>query len=103
MLERIISFHLKQRLVVVAGLVLLVAAGLWAMLRIPVEAFPDLTNNQVNVIAECPAMAPSEVEQLVTFPIETALMGMPAPVCQGFRQGTTPALRAATIRLVTDS
>ncbi|MBE0658284.1 MAG: efflux RND transporter permease subunit [Bryobacteraceae bacterium] len=77
MLDRIISFHLRQRWVVVVGLILLVAAGLWAMLRIPVEAFPDLTNNQVNVITECPAMAPSEVEQLVTFPIETALMGVP--------------------------
>lgn len=77
MLERIISFHLQQRWVVLVGLILLVAAGLWAMLGIPVEAFPDLTNNQVNVIAECPAMAPSEVEQLVTFPIESALMGIP--------------------------
>lgn len=77
MLERIISFHLQQRWVVLVGLVLLITAGIWAMLGIPVEAFPDLTNNQVNVIAECPAMAPSEVEQLVTFPIETALMGIP--------------------------
>jgi cobalt-zinc-cadmium resistance protein CzcA len=59
------------------GLIGLIAVGTLVMLRIPIDAFPDLTNNQVVVITECPAMAPTEVEQLVTFPIETALMGIP--------------------------
>ncbi len=77
MLNRIIDFHLRHRLFVLIGLSGLIAAGLYTLSRLPIDAFPDLTNNQVVVITECPAMAPAEVEQLVTFPIETALMGMP--------------------------
>ncbi len=77
MLQRIIDFHLRQRWVVLLGVLLIVVAGVAVMLRIPVDAFPDLTNNQVVVVTECPSMAPSEVEQLVTFPIESALMGIP--------------------------
>jgi cobalt-zinc-cadmium resistance protein CzcA len=77
MLTRFIDFHLRHRLFVLVGLIGLIAVGTLVMLRIPIDAFPDLTNNQVVVITECPAMAPTEVEQLVTFPIETALMGIP--------------------------
>lgn len=77
MLRRFIGFHLENPLLVLIGTVVLAAAGLCAMLRIPIDAFPDLTNNQVVVITECPGMAPSEVEQLVTFPLETALIGIP--------------------------
>ena len=77
MLHRLIDFHLRNRLLVLAGLLLLVGAGLRVLYTIPIEAFPDLTNNQVVVITECPAMAPAEVEQLVSFPIESALMGLP--------------------------
>ena len=47
------------------------------MLQLPIEAFPDLTNNQVVVTVQCPGMSPVEVEQLVTYPIETSMMGMP--------------------------
>lgn len=77
MLDRIIHFHLEHRWIVLIGLIGIVAVGVWAMLRIPIDAFPDLTNNQVTVITECPGMAPSEVEQLVTYPIEVSLMGVP--------------------------
>jgi cobalt-zinc-cadmium resistance protein CzcA len=76
-LNRLIDYHLHQRWVVLVGLLLIVATGVWSMLQIPIDAFPDLTNNQVVVITECPAMAPVEVEQLVSFPIESALMGIP--------------------------
>lgn len=77
MLTHLVDFHLKNRFLVLAGLVLIVIGGLWSLARLPIDAFPDLTNNQVVVITECPAMAPSEVEMLVTYPIETALMGLP--------------------------
>ncbi len=76
MLRRIIDFHLEHRWFVLIGVLAIVAAGLYAMLNIPIDAFPDLTNNQVVVITECAGMAPSEVEQLVTFPLETSLMGI---------------------------
>ncbi len=77
MLNRIIDFHLRHRWFVVIGLLGLIALGLQSFYLIPIDAFPDLTNNQIVVITECPAMAPAEVEMLVTFPIETALMGLP--------------------------
>lgn len=77
MLNRIVHFHLENRWFVLVGTIGIVAVGLWAMLRIPIDAFPDLTNNQVTVITESPGMAPAEVEQLVSFPIEVALMGIP--------------------------
>ena len=77
MLRRFIDYHLDHHWVVLFGLVVLVAAGLNALYRIPIDAFPDLTNNQVTVITKAPGMAPVEVEQLVTFPIESAMMGLP--------------------------
>ena len=55
----------------------LLAAGLWALATIPFEPFPDLTANAATVIGDAPGMAPQEVEQLVTFPIERALLGLP--------------------------
>ncbi len=95
MLKRFIDFHLRHRLFVLAGLIGLIAAGVTVMLRIPIDAFPDLTNNQVVVITECPAMAPTEVEQLVTFPIETALMGLPRT--QGIRSISKLGLSMVTL------
>ena len=77
MLKRIIDYHLDHPWVVLFGLVVLVAAGLSALYQTPIDAFPDLTNNQVTVITEAPGMAPVEVEQLVTFPIESSMMGLP--------------------------
>ena len=77
MLKRVIDYHLDHPWVVLFGLVVLVAAGLTALFQTPIDAFPDLTNNQVTVITEAPGMAPVEVEQLVTFPIESSMMGLP--------------------------
>ncbi|MEK7405315.1 MAG: CusA/CzcA family heavy metal efflux RND transporter, partial [Acidobacteriota bacterium] len=95
MLNRLIDFHLAHRWFVLAGLAGIVALGLYTVSQIPIEAFPDLTNNQVVVITECPAMAPSEVEQLVTFPIETALMGLPKT--QGIRSISKLGLSMVTL------
>jgi len=97
MLTRFIDFHLRHRLFVLVGLTGLIAVGVAVMLRIPIDAFPDLTNNQVVVITECPAMPPSEVEQLVTFPIETALMGIPR--AQGIRSISKLGLSMVTLML----
>jgi len=63
--------------VVLMGVVAAAGYGFYSLAQIPVEAFPDLTNNQVIVLTECPAMGPAEVEMLVTYPIETAMMGLP--------------------------
>ena len=77
MLNRIIDVTLAYRWFVVLGLFVLLGVGGYALYTLPVEAFPDLTNNQVTVVTEAPSMPPTEVEQLVTYPIEQAMMGMP--------------------------
>ena len=76
-IERLVAASIRQRLFVLLCLVALVGAGVVAYQGLPVEAFPDLTNNQVTVVAEAPGLAAVEVEQRVSFPIETALMGVP--------------------------
>jgi cobalt-zinc-cadmium resistance protein CzcA len=95
MLAHLIDFHLRHRWAVLIGLLGLIAAGLYSLSQLPVDAFPDLTNNQVVVITECPAMGPGEVEQLVTFPIETALMGLPR--AEGIRSISKLGLSMVTV------
>lgn len=77
MLNRLIDFFLDRPFVVAIGLAGLIVAGAAALLSLPIDAFPDLTNNQVTVVTEAPGMAPVEIEQLVTFPVESAMMGIP--------------------------
>ncbi len=77
MARRLIDAFLDRPWLVVIALGALMALGLRAMFNIPIDAFPDLTNNQVSIVTEAPGMAAVEVEDLVTFPIESALMGIP--------------------------
>ena len=77
MLNRIIDIALAYRWLVIAGMVALLGAGGYALYTIPVEAFPDLTNNQVVVVTDAPSLPPTEVEQLVTYPIERVMLGLP--------------------------
>src|SRR5438067_5814985 len=77
MLNRIIDFTLAYSWLVLVCLVALLAVGGYALYTIPVKAFPDLTNNQVVIVTEAPALPPTEIEQLVTYPIERAMLGLP--------------------------
>src|SRR5712691_2261294 len=77
MLNRIIDFTLAYRWLVLVCILILLGVGGYALYTIPVEAFPDLTNNQVVVITGAPSLPPSEIEQLVTFPIERSMLGLP--------------------------
>jgi cobalt-zinc-cadmium resistance protein CzcA len=76
-LNRIIDLTLTYRWLVLIALLALLVAGGYALYTIPVEAFPDLTNNQVVVVTDAPSLPPSEVEQLVTYPIEYVMLGLP--------------------------
>src|SRR6266581_3572678 len=77
MLNRIIDTTLTYRWLILITIVALLGVGGYALYTIPVEAFPDLTNNQVVVVTEAPGLPPTEVEQLVTYPIERAMLGLP--------------------------
>ncbi|HEX2165111.1 MAG TPA: CusA/CzcA family heavy metal efflux RND transporter [Thermoanaerobaculia bacterium] len=77
MIRRLVDLSLDHRLVVVALWALLVALGVRSALRLPIDAVPDVTNVQVQVLTESPGLAPEEVEQFVTYPVETALSGLP--------------------------
>ncbi|MGI8744559.1 MAG: efflux RND transporter permease subunit [Bryobacteraceae bacterium] len=77
MLTRIVDFALTNRWIVLSSLFALLLAGGYVLVNLPIDAFPDLTNNQVVVVTECPSMSSTEVDELVTYPIESALVGMP--------------------------
>ncbi len=80
MIKRIVHFALHQPLFMVLMTILFVAGGILAFKSLPIEAFPDVTDIQVNVIALFPGHAPEEVEKQLTIPLEVALSGLPHQV-----------------------
>jgi cobalt-zinc-cadmium resistance protein CzcA len=77
MIRRIVDFALDQKLLVLAFTVLLIAGGMVAFHRLPVDAYPDVADNYVEVITQWPGISAEQVEQQVTVPVETALNGIP--------------------------
>src|SRR5258705_7554585 len=77
MIEHVLSFSVQQRWLVVLLTSAVCVAGAWALARIPIDAVPDITNNQVQINTIAHALSPVEIEKQVTFRIETALAGTP--------------------------
>lgn len=77
MLDSIIKFSIKNKLVIGIMTLLLIIWGSWSITKLPIDAVPDITNNQVQIITVCPTLAGQEVEQLVTFPIEQSIANIP--------------------------
>lgn len=77
MLEKLITFALQQRVFVLAGAFVLLVAGLKATDNLPIEAFPDVQDVQVQIVSQVPGQAPEEVERSVTLPIEREMSGVP--------------------------
>lgn len=77
MIDRILELSLRQRALVFTCTLILAAAGVWSALHLPIDAVPDITGVQVQVNTEVPALAPEEVEKLVTQPLEIELAGTP--------------------------
>ncbi len=73
MFQHIVRFAVTKKLFVGLTTLFLLAGGIYAMLTLPVDAVPDITNNQVQIVTVSPTLAPQEVEQLITFPIEVAM------------------------------
>jgi heavy metal efflux system protein len=77
MLSRLLEFSLRQRAIVLLGAAILIAIGIWSAVQLPIDAVPDITNPQVQINTAVPALAPEEIEKLVTFPIESEMAGLP--------------------------
>ena len=77
MIGRIVTFSVERRWLVLLVTLIAAVIGAWALSRLPIDAVPDITNNQVQVNIRAPALSPEQVEKQVAFPIETALAGVP--------------------------
>ena len=69
MFQAIVQFSIRKKLFVALTMLMLLAGGLYSMLTLPIDAVPDITNNQVQIVTVSPTLAPQEVEQLITMPI----------------------------------
>ena len=77
MFEKIITFSVRNKAVVAIGIAALVVWGLYSLQQLPIDAVPDITNNQVQVVTLSPALAPQEVERLITMPVELTMASIP--------------------------
>lgn len=73
MFTKIIEFSVRNKMFVYITVGFLIIGGIYAMLTLPIDAVPDITNNQVQIVTQSPTLAPQEVERLITFPIEIAM------------------------------
>ncbi|MGD8607639.1 MAG: CusA/CzcA family heavy metal efflux RND transporter [Myxococcales bacterium] len=77
MIHRIVDFSLNNRLLVLIGWLIVVGLGIQSLRQLPIDAVPDVTNVQVQILTDSPGLAPEEAEQFITFPVETAMSGLP--------------------------
>ena len=76
-MHRLTDWSLRNKFLVLVGTAIVVVAGIAAVLRLPIDAVPDVTPNQVLVLTQAPGLGPVEVERVITFPVETAMSGLP--------------------------
>ncbi|MEK7751030.1 MAG: CusA/CzcA family heavy metal efflux RND transporter, partial [Acidobacteriota bacterium] len=76
-MERVVAWALSYRFIVLLATVFVVGLGLYSLQQLPIDAVPDITPNQVLVLTRAPSLSPLEVEQFLTFPVETAMSGLP--------------------------
>ncbi len=77
MIEGLIRFSIKQRLLILLAILSIACGGIFALQKLPIDAVPDITNVQVQVLTATPSLAPLEVERQITFPIEISMSGLP--------------------------
>jgi len=111
MLERILRFAIHQRWLILLAVLGMAVLGVYNYQRLPIDAVPDITNVQVQINTEAPGYSPLEAEQRITFPIETAMAGLPnleqtrslsryglSQVTVAFRDGTSIYLARQLVR-----
>lgn len=76
-MERLVDFSLKNQVLMIVFTVIVIAGGYYSYRKLPVDAFPDVSPNLVQVFTTTEGLAPQEVEKYVTFPIEMAMTGLP--------------------------
>ena len=77
MINAIIRFSVSNRLIVLLLVAVMGAAGVYSLINLPIDAVPDVTNVQVQVLTSAPSLAPLEIERQITFPVEVAMSGLP--------------------------
>src|SRR5690606_38423382 len=77
MLNKIIEFSIRNKLIIGLFIFALIGYGIYEVKKLPIDAVPDITNNQVQVITVAPALGAPDVERLITFPIEQASSNIP--------------------------
>jgi len=77
MINGLIRFSVSQRLIVLLTVAIMIGAGVYSLIRLPIDAVPDVTNVQVQVLTAAPSLAPLEIERQITFPVEVAMSGLP--------------------------
>jgi cobalt-zinc-cadmium resistance protein CzcA len=77
MINAIIQFSVSHRLIILLVVVILIGAGWYSLRRLPIDAVPDVTNVQVQVLTAAPSLAPLEIERQITFAVEVAMSGLP--------------------------
>ncbi len=78
MFDAIVSWSLRNRLIVLVFAAAFIGAGFWSLARLPIDAFPDTTPVQVQINTAAPSLNPTEIEQQITFPVEQVIGGLPA-------------------------
>ncbi len=77
MINRIIDFSINNKFIIGLLTFALIGAGIWSMTQVPIDAVPDITNNQVQVITQSPNLGTEDIEQFVTYPVEIAMSNLP--------------------------
>lgn len=77
MINKIIDFSIENRIAIGALTIVIIVAGIWSMNKVPIDAVPDITNNQVQIITQAPNLGTVDIEQFVTFPVELELSNLP--------------------------
>ncbi|SMD31811.1 cobalt-zinc-cadmium resistance protein CzcA [Reichenbachiella faecimaris] len=80
MINALIEFSIKNKLLIAILTIILIVTGIWSITKVPLDAVPDITNNQVQVITQAPNLGTEDIEQFVTYPVEIAMSNLPGVI-----------------------